>query len=233
MLAGGSDGVSYDAAALGVLLRDGLIVTASRERVAVVDDLARLVDRPERGPRFVLRLLDRSAAAFLFGLRAIDARVSVLEEQLQRSLRNAELHDLLGHQKALTHFHTALRSNEIMLDRLRRDPRFAFSPEDEELMDAVVIELQQAIEVTRVASEILGQMMDAFASIVSNNLNSVMKVLTSLTIILTLPTMIASFYGMNVGLPFAGASAAFAGVVVASVLLSLSVAALFWWRRWL
>ena len=108
---------------------------------------------------------------------------------------------LLDFQKSLTYFATGLKANELVLERLQRVPTLHWADQDQELLDDVRVELRQAIEMVDIADHVLSDMMDAFASIVSNNLNSVMKVLTSVTIILAVPTLIASVYGMNVGLP--------------------------------
>ncbi len=135
--------------------------------------------------------------------------MDALEDQLQQSTRNKEVLELLKYQKSLTYFATALKSNELMMERLERSKLFQAFPEDEDLLDDVLTENQQAIEMTNISSNILSGMMDAFASIISNNLNGVMKILAGITIILALPTMVASFYGMNVNLPFEGLSYAF------------------------
>jgi magnesium transporter len=140
---------------------------------------------------------------------------------------------LLRYQKALVHFTTALASDAIMLERLARDAHDNLFNLDRDLMDDVTVEFRQAIEMTKIQEEILSQMMDAFASIISNNLNVVVKVLTALTIVLTIPTMVASFYGMNVNLPGQHHPAAFLGTVLISLLGAAILALWFWRKRWL
>ena len=139
---------------------------------------------------------------YLNYLREITKSVDALEDQLQLSTRNKEVYGLLKYQKSLTYFTTALKSNELMVERLQRSRLFNQYPEDDDLLDDVITENQQAIEMTNITSNILSGMMDAFASIISNNLNTVMKFLASVTIIVNLPAVFASFYGMNVELPF-------------------------------
>jgi magnesium transporter len=159
--------------------------------------------------------------------------VDLLEDQLQKSLRNREVLELLKYQKCLTYFTTALKSNARMMTRLQNTRLFERYPEDEDLLDDVLTEIGQAIEMTDISSGILSQMMDAFASIISNNLNVVMKFLASVTIILALPTMVASFYGMNIQLPFAELPYAFGITMGLSLVVSLSVVVIFRLKDWL
>lgn len=223
----------FQTSALGVITTRERLVTVTRDELDV-----QALTPPEgldaaRPLRAVLRLLERTAERFLSHLHELETEVDRLEDQLHQSLRNAEVLQLLRHQKALVHFTTGLSGNELVLGRLRRDQHFPLGPGDDDLLDDVAVEVRQAIEVTRIAQDILSQMMDAFASIISNNLNVVMKVLTSLTILLAIPTLIASFYGMNVGLPLQQHPAAFVVLVATSALLSAALAVLFYRRRWL
>jgi magnesium transporter len=141
--------------------------------------------------------------------------------------------ELLKYQKCLTLFTTALKSHELMMKRLQQSQMFRAYEEDEDLLEDVLTETQQAIEMTNISSNILSSMMDAFASIISNNLNSVMKFLASITIIVSLPTLIASFYGMNVKLPLESHPLAFMGVAILAVAVIMIVGIIFWRRDWL
>ncbi|MCA2978632.1 MAG: magnesium transporter CorA family protein [Myxococcaceae bacterium] len=209
------------------------LVTLSREPLDLSEGLPHGAVAPEAPNRFLLQLVALAAARFQSCLRSIERDVDRLEDALQASLRNREVLELLKYQKALVHFTTGLSGNEILLSRLQRDPRLGITPADTELLEDVQVELRQAIEVTRIAGDILSQMMDAFASIISNNLNVVMKVLTSLTILLSVPTLLASFYGMNVPLPMQHHPLAFGALVGLSVLASLGLMVIFMRRRWL
>jgi magnesium transporter len=182
--------------------------------------------------RFVLRILLASANEYLGYLREITKRVDILEDELQQSTRNKEVLELLKYQKSLTYFATALKSNELMMERLRRSQLFDTYPEDADLLEDVLTENQQAIEMTNITSNILSGMMDAFASIISNNLNRVMVILASITILLSLPTMVASFFGMNVRVPFESHSVAFLIIIGISLCISLIAAYIFWKRDW-
>ena len=186
-----------------------------------------------RGTEFALRVFWQLADACLRGLREINTGVEGLEDELKRSIRNKEVLGLLDFQKSLTFFATGLKANELVLERLQRVPTLHWADQDQELLDDVRVELRQAVEMVEIADHVLSDMMDAFASIVSNNLNSVMKVLTSVTIILAVPTLIASVYGMNVGLPGAHSPFAFAGIVALSVAVCGGLFFVFRRRNWL
>jgi magnesium transporter len=151
--------------------------------------------------RFLFQLLHKNSAYFLQYLRNIDKLSNKIERELHRSMKNKELIQLLSLEKSLVYFSTSLTSNEAILERLLRVKPIRLYPEDEELLEDVIIENKQAIEMANIYSNILTGTMDAFASIISNNLNIVMKFLASITIVLSIPTMIASFFGMNVDLP--------------------------------
>ncbi|MBL8057316.1 MAG: magnesium transporter CorA family protein [Anaerolineales bacterium] len=183
--------------------------------------------------RFVLHMLWHIANAYLAQVREINTAVDALEDRLQRSLRNQEVLGLLRYQKSLVYFTTALKSNELVLERLQKGRLLQMFEEDAELLEDVLIEVRQAIEMTEISENILSQMMDAFASIISNNLNVVMKVLTSVTIVISLPSLVASLYGMNVPLPGAEHPLAFLGVLGAAVAVSALVAFVFWRKDWL
>jgi len=187
----------------------------------------------DRGSEFVLRVFWQLADACLRGLREINAGVENLESELKRSLRNEEVLGLLDYQKSLTYFATGLKANELVLERLQRIPTLHWADQDQDLLDDVRVELRQAVEMIDIADHVLSDMMDAFASIVSNNLNSVMKALTSVTILLAVPTLIASLYGMNVGLPGARDPLAFAGIVALSVVVCGGLFFVFRRRNWL
>jgi magnesium transporter len=183
--------------------------------------------------RFILHLLLGSAIKYLTHLREINKVVDSLEDRLQLSMRNRELMDLLRYQKSLLYFTTALKSNEVMMERLQRMQLFKAFPDDEDLLEDALTENQQAIEMTNIANNILSSMMDAFASIISNNLNVVIKFLTAVTIVLTVPTLISAFYGMNVPLPFQDWRYAAPLIFVVSVGVVLLVARVFVKRDWM
>jgi magnesium transporter len=182
--------------------------------------------------RFALYIFLETATRYLTHLREINRITEALEDQLQKSTRNREVLELLKYQKSLTYFATALRSNEVMMERVQRMQIFNYYEDDQELLEDVLTENQQAIQMTSITTEILSGMMDAFASIISNNLNAVMKVLAALTIILNLPAIVAAFYGMNVKLPGEEHPLAFLIVFGISIALTALATFIFYKRDW-
>jgi magnesium transporter len=174
-----------------------------------------------RKTRFFLQILNRNAAMYLQYLRMIDKKSDEVEKKLHISTKNQELIDLLELEKSLVYFTTSLRSNEVVLERMLKIEAIRKYPEDEELLGDVIIENKQAIEMADIYSNILSGTMDAYASVISNNLNIVMKVLAVITIIMSIPTMIASFWGMNVPVPLADNPHGFAILLGLSAVLTI------------
>jgi magnesium transporter len=232
---GEAEEVPFDTLPLGIIFTDDLIVTVCSQENEVIADLlnGRVpgADTSKRN-RFLLQVLLRTAVRYLRYLRQIDKEIDAIEKRVQLSMRNRELLELLRFQKSLTYFATALKSNELMMERLQRSHIFDRYPDDNDLLEDVLTENQQAIEMVGISSNILSQMMDAFASIISNNMNVVMKFLTSATIILMLPTLVASFYGMNVDLPLQHSPLALPFTLLVSLLLSSAVVAIFLKKDW-
>lgn len=223
----------YGTIPLGIIVTKKVIFTVCLEDTQV---LTRFMEGRVRNfftymkTRFILQILYRNATMYLHYLRIIDKKSEEVEEKLQESTKNKELIELLELEKSLVYFTTSLRSNEIVLEKLLKVERIKQYPDDTDLLEDVIIENKQAIEMANVYSGILSGMTDAFASIVSNNLNIVMKFLATVTIVMSIPTMIFSAYGMNVnlkGMPFAAHPEGFAIVIVLSLLLSLIVAFIF------
>ncbi len=225
----------YITVPLGILLTENNIVTICCTRSHILRDIAagKIPDMPTVRKRyFILKLLFRISEQYLKYLRTIDEAVAKIQVRLQNSLQNREVMELLKYQKCLVYFITALRSNELMLMRLQKSALLT-QAEDEELLEDVLIEVRQAIELTEISESILGQMMGAFTSIISNNLNVVMKFLAAATIVISLPTLVASFFGMNVNLPIANHPLAFWFVMGLAVLLAVGILVFFWRKQWL
>ena len=180
--------------------------------------------------RFIFQILYRNATLYLNYLRIIDRRSDAIEQKLHEATKNRELIELLELEKSLVFFTTSLKSNEVVLEKLLKSTAIKKYPEDEDLIEDVIVENKQAIEMANIYSGILNGTMDTFASVISNNQNSVMKFLTTITIVLSIPTMIASFYGMNVkadGMPFANIRGGFIIVIGISLIISLIIALIF------
>lgn len=227
--------IPYNTIPLGIVLTDKYIVTISKQRSEILDEFAsgrvKGLSTGKRN-RFVLRILLSTAYKFLFYLREINKTVENLEDQLQLSMRNKEVKDLLKYQKSLVYFTTALKTNQLVLERLQRTQLFKMYPDDEDLLEDVITENQQAMEMVNISTSILSSMMDAFASIISNNLNVVMKFLTSVTIVMSIPTIVTSFFGMNVELPFQSHPLAYTFVILIFVTISALVIWIFMRRDW-
>lgn len=191
---------------LGIVIMKGYVVTISLYENLNIDDMAQGRIKgvnTDLKTRFLLLLLLRISQRYLIYLRQIDRISSRTEQRLHKSMQNKELIQMLGLEKSLVYFSTSLKTDEITLNKIMRGKAIKLYDEDQDLLDDVLIEIHQAIEMCNIYSNILSGTMDAFASVISNNLNIVMKVLTVITIVMAIPNIIFSFYGMNVaGLPF-------------------------------
>ena len=147
---------------------------------------------------FVLEIFLRSATQYLKYLKEINILTNEIEKELEKSTKNKELHKLLKMEKCLVYFITSIKSNDLLLFKLQKSRFLTFGEVDEDLLDDVQIEIKQALETAQIYSDIQSGLMDAFASVISNNLNVVMKQLTAITILLMIPNLIAGFFGMNV-----------------------------------
>lgn len=200
------DAVVYSTLPLGILVTEQHIVTVCLKEISILKDFqSGAVRYANTGKRtsFLLYLMLQIAKRFLQYLKQIDKIYSYMERQLHKSQRNKELIQLLDLEKSLVYFNTSLKANEVTLEKILRGRIITLYEEDHDLLEDVLIEVRQAIEMANIYSSIISGMMDAFASVISNNLNVIMKVLTSITILLTIPNIIFGFYGMNIttGLP--------------------------------
>jgi magnesium transporter len=227
--------IPYNTVPLGIMILGNRIITVCRYESDIIKVLSngkyRLMKTGKRY-RLALYIFLETAARYLNLLREINRATEAVEDRLQKSTQNRELLELLKYQKSLTYFATALRSNEVMMERVQRTQLFNYYEEDQDLLEDVLTENQQAIQMTSINTEILSSMMDAFASIISNNLNVVMKALAALTIILNMPAIVAAFYGMNVALPGEGHPLAFLTVIGISLALTASATYIFYKRNW-
>lgn len=231
----------YDTLPLGIILKQGYIVTVCLEPNVVTAFYGEHNYKQfstAKKTRFLLQILFRSATFYLKYIRNIIRRTDELEKHLRQSMENGELFNLLDLQKSLTYFSTSLKSNSIVMERLVRIMNtssmkhlITMYEEDEDLLDDVVIEYKQALEMVDMYSHILNSMIEVFASIISNNLNLVMKFLASVTIILAVPTLISGLWGMNVNVPFAENPYGFYCVFSITILASLLSGFLLWKKK--
>lgn len=195
----------FETIPLGILVLDEHILTICLKESPIIEDFKnrRIRDMYTfMKTRFTLQILHSIATAYLKDLRHIDKKTEAIEKNLHKSTGNEEVFKQLELEKGLVFFRTSLKSNEIVMEKLLRWKHLRMYEEDQDLLEDVIIENKQAIEMANIYSSILNSMMNAFASIISNNLNIVMKFLTAMTIVLSMPTMIYSFFGINVPVPW-------------------------------
>ena len=216
----------YGTIPLGIIVSEDMIITVCLEDTPV---LTRFMEGRVRSfytymkTRFILQILHRNASMYLRYLRIIDKKSEQIEEKLHKSTRNRELMELLELEKSLVYFSTSLRSNEVVLEKLLKVESIKKYPDDTDLLEDVIIENKQAMEMANIYSGMMG----TFASVISNNLNIVMKALAVITIVMSIPTIVFSAYGMNVkisGMPFADSHWGFLIIILASVIISLVAA---------
>lgn len=214
----------YSTIPLGIILTKELILTVCLKESPILNDFINKRIKSfytNYRSRFVLQILFKNATLYLNYLRQIDKMSNKIENDLQKSMKNRELTQLLQLEKSLVYFSTSLKSNESVLEKMLKLETIKRFEEDQDLLEDVIVENKQAIEMTGIYSSILSGMMDAFASIISNNLNIVMKSLTIITISLAIPTMISGFFGMNVPNYWSGSGIAFPVIIGCSVILSV------------
>ncbi|MFD0049603.1 magnesium transporter CorA family protein [Actinomycetes bacterium NPDC127524] len=225
----------YETIPIGMIFTKDCFITISLKDTPVLSNFKNNKIKTfytHKKTRFALQILFEISLYYLRYLKQINKKTNDAERELHQSMKNKELYTFLALEKSLVYFTTSLKSNKVVLDKILRFNYLTMYEEDKELLEDVIIENTQAIEMAEVYTSILSGMMDAFASIISNNVNIAMKFLTSITIILTLPTMVASFYGMNVGLPFAHSPYSFIFTLLLSVGLAGGTAFIFWKKKY-
>ena len=198
--------ITYCTMPLGIIITKNHVITISLTKNMVVEEVASgLVKNISTNSKtqFVFNLVLRTAVKYLQYLKQIDKISDNVENDLRKSMKNKDFMQFLEVEKSLVYFSSSLKANESTLEKIMRGRLIRLHDEDRELLEDVLIEIRQAIEMTTIQINILSSTMEAFASIISNNLNIVMKVLASITLIISVPTVISGFYGMNTELPFA------------------------------
>lgn len=227
--------VPYTTVPIGIITNNEIIVSICYHSTEMIPDFIQHICRKSinipNKYELILRIIYSSAVWFLKYLKQINNEVSMAEKELEQSIRNEDLLRLMNLQKTLVYFNTSIRGNEVMVGKLQN----IFNEKDyqnPELTDDVLIELKQAHNMVNIYSDILTGTMDAFASIISNNVNTIMKRMTSLSIILMVPTLIASFYGMNVDIHIEEVPHAFSIIVFSSIFLSAMAFIIFRRIKW-
>lgn len=200
--------ITYYTMPMGIILTDSNVITVTLKHNVIIDDFTKGVVKGVKTQfktQFIFNMLLTIASKYLLYLKQIDKISNYVENKLHKSMKNKELIQLLGLEKSLVYFSTSLKSTENVLEKMLRGRVIKLYEDDQDLLEDVLTEVKQAIEMSTIYSNILSGTMDAYASVISNNLNIVMKVLTIITIVMAVPTMVFSFYGMNVEqLPFDG-----------------------------
>ena len=196
-----NDNITYYTMPVGIMITDTSVITVCLKENPVISEFAEGVVKgvhTNLRTQFVLHLMLRVATRYLQYLKQIDKISDHVEKELRKSMKNKELIQLLEISKSLVYCASALKADEITMEKMMRGRYVKLYEEDQDLLDDVIIELKQAIEMANIYLNILSGMMDAFASVISNNLNIVMKVLASITLLMSIPTIISGLYGMNV-----------------------------------
>ena len=214
---------------LGIIItKSNYVITVSTKKIDILDDFKKNIVnnfRTAKKTRFVIQILIKTISKYLRILQRINKDIDEKETVLKKSTKNEDLIDLLGIEKTLVYFITSLRENKVVLDRLKRGNVIPLYEGDADLLDDAVVEMNQAIDMATIYRDILGSITDTYATIVSNNLNDGMKFLAGMTIVLSIPTIISSFLGMNVKFGYIGISNYSAiNIFIGSIILSIIVA---------
>jgi magnesium transporter len=226
--------VLYFTVPIGIIITNGITITICPKQQSVLQSfMDNQVRHPATGHRFILQILFRATLLFLQHLKQLNNTANIIQKRLEQESRNQQLIKLFNIEKSLVYFTTSLKSNMLMLERLRRLRGFELSEENEDLLEDIFTECKQAIEMANIYSDILSGMMDAFASVISNNLNIVMRLLTSITIVITIPVLVTGFFGMNVSIPLEKEPYAFLAILGLCIALCLGAITYFRRKRWL
>jgi len=231
-----NNGIPFITVPLGIIVSGNQIITICSRRTEIIPSLIKQVNENKITVSnqfdYVLRLFLISAVWFLQFLKEINVQTALIEKDLENATKNKELHRLLHMEKCLVFFITSLKTNEMVLAKMRNGRNMQGIEHDEDLMEDVIIETKQALEMANVYSDIQSGMMDAFASVISNNLNVIMKQLTVVTIVLMIPNLVAGLFGMNVPNMLENSPFAFLYIIAISILLVLIGIFMFWRRNW-
>lgn len=216
-----------------ILTHNQIVTVNSFDNPAIKKFLTTFPNRnPEKKTMMVLKIFEKITNAYMQYLKEINQRRNLMEQRLYASNRNEELLELMRIQKSLVYFVTALKSNEMLLMKIARTGFLPLNEEEKEFLDDLIVDISQGLEMANIYTNILSSTLDAFASIISNNLNNVLKRLTSITIILSLPALVTGIYGMNVPIPYADSTHAFYIPILLSLGISVIISWYFMKKKW-
>jgi len=216
-----------------ILTHNQIVTVNSFENGAIKKFLNTFQNRhPDNRKMMVLKIFEKITQTYMESLKEINQRRNVMEQKLYASNRNEELLELMKIQKSLVYFVTALRSNEMVLLKIARTNFLGLNEEEKEFLEDLIVDISQGLEMANIYTNILSSTLDAFASIINNNMNNVLKRLTSITIILSLPALVTGIYGMNVPIPYADRPHAFYIPLLLSVGISIVISWYFMKKKW-
>lgn len=218
-----TDDISYFTAPLGIIIQGDTLITICWTDSDVLRDFA--ANRVQAlslkdFPAFTIRFMARADFTFLRYLKELNRRATTIQNEMFRAVENREFIQLLNIQKSLVYFSTSLKSNQLLLEKLRKTRILKLDDEDQDWLDDVEIDNRQAMEMADTYTNIMSQMNEAFGAVLSNNLNIVMKKMTLISLVLMIPTFITSFFGMNIPLPWMHSG--WIGMVAISVICIIS-----------
>lgn len=216
-----------------ILTHHQIVTVNSFENGAIKKFLSTFQNRhPDKRNMMVLKVFEKVTQTFIEYLKEINHRRNMLEQRLYEANRNEELFELMRIQKSLVYLVTALRSNELLLIKLERTNMLGLNEDEREFLGDLIVDMSQALEMANIYTNILSSTLDAFASIIANNQNLVLKRLAGITIILQFPVLVASIYGMNVPIPYQREAYAFYIPIILALVTALVMAWFFVKKKW-
>ncbi len=235
LLTSGDQRGSYETIPLAVIITKKCLITIHTEPIPLMQYFAEgkvAGFDPRNRYRAAFQFLYQVSVSYLTYLRDLNKSRIRIEAKLQRTLKNDDLYGLMGIQRSLVYFMMSLRTNRIVLENLGRGNVLQLNEDDLDYLDDIMIENQQGTEMAQISNSIIRETADTYSSVINNNMNGVMKFLTSYSIILTIPTLVFSFYGMNVDLPFSGDHLSWVITIVISVVIALVLSVQFWRNKY-
>ncbi|ARY91008.1 MULTISPECIES: magnesium transporter CorA family protein [Lacticaseibacillus] len=227
--------VVYKTGPLAIIITNIAVITINEEPIPLLSLFSegKISNfNPEHQSRSVIQILYQISISYLTYLRDLNKAREAIESKLQHNLRNEELYGLMGIQRSLVYFMMSLRTDRNVLEQLKRTNPLNLNEDDQDSLEDTLIENQQAVEMAQISNSIINETADTYSSIINNNMNGVMKFLTSYSILLTIPTLVFSFYGMNVHLPLADMKVSWIITIAISIALAVVLAFQFWRNKY-
>lgn len=227
----------YSTIPLGIVLVGDCMITICRKDTNIIHALFRQKNKhlfTKRVPYLILQIFWQTSLTYLRDLKDINTNTAIVQDKLQKSMSNKHLFGMMAQEKTLVYFTTSLRSNDFMLDRLKRMAFFRkdMTEEEEDLLEDVIVENRQALETAKIYNDILTGMMDAYASVINNNVNTILKRFASISLVIAWATLIFSLYGMNTKIPFASSDSVIGIIgIISFTVVSCAILLVMFWRK--